>query len=271
MKMAASYGRRAREAMSSSRISPDSYDLVILRHGESEWNKKNLFTGWREVGLTPEGEDEARRAGRALRRDGFCFDIAYTSLQSRAIKTLWLALEEMDLMWLPVVKHWRLNERHYGALQGSNKAEAAEKFGETQVKLWRRSYDVPPPPVALDSPDYPKFDPRYALLGDAELPRSESLKDVLARVMPYWEGTILPDIKSGRKVLIAAHGNSLRALLKHLEGLSDEEIVNVNLPTGIPKVYKLNAKFTAAEAHFHGDPDEIQARIDVVAAQTKRK
>ena len=246
------------------------YQLVILRHGESEWNKLNLFTGWRDVKLTEQGEREARSAGRTLLEDGFQFDIAYTSLLSRAIKTLWLALEEMDRMWLPVIKHWRLNERHYGRLQGSNKLDAVKQFGEEQVKIWRRSYATPPPPVDVDSPDFPAHDRRYAGVPVEDLPKSESLKDVLHRVMPYWESTILPDLKAGKRVLIAAHGNSLRALLKYLEGVSDKDIVDVDLPTGIPKAYRLNADFKAREAKFLGDPAELERRINAVKAQTKR-
>ena len=245
------------------------YQLVILRHGESEWNKKNLFTGWRDVKLTQQGEGEARAAGRTLKDDGFDFDLVHTSLLSRAIKTMWLALEEMDLMWLPVKKHWRLNERHYGRLQGANKLEAVQEFGEAQVKIWRRSYATPPPPVDLSSPDFPKADRRYADVAEADLPRSESLKDVLGRVMPYWEQAILPDLKAGKRVLVVAHGNSLRALLKYLEGVSDEAIVDVDLPTGIPKAYKLNAAFRADDARFLGDPAELERRINVVKAQTK--
>lgn len=247
---------------------PQTYQLVLVRHGESEWNKKNLFTGWRDVRLTERGEREAREAGRTLAAAGLSFDVAYTSLLSRAIKTLWLALEEMDLMWLPVIKHWRLNERHYGQLQGSNKREAVEKFGEEQVKIWRRSYATPPPPVDLDSPEYPKADPRYAGLTAADLPRSESLKDVLARVMPYWNATILPDLKAGKRVVIAAHGNSLRALVKHLENVSDEDIAGLDIPTGIPRAYRLDALFKAAEARYLGDPAELERRIGVVKAQT---
>jgi 2,3-bisphosphoglycerate-dependent phosphoglycerate mutase len=242
---------------------------VLLRHGESEWNKLNLFTGWRDVKLTPQGEAEAREAGRMLKAQGFNFDIAYTSLQTRAIKTLWLALEQMDLMWIPEVKHWRLNERHYGALQGSDKAEAVKRFGAEQVHLWRRSYNVPPPPVALDSPDYPRFDPRYAGLSDADLPRGECLKDVLERVLPYWEGVIVPDIKAGKKVIVAAHGNSLRALLKHLEGISDGAISDVNIPTGVPKAYRLNAQMKAEDAFFLGDAAELARKIKAVKEQTQ--
>jgi 2,3-bisphosphoglycerate-dependent phosphoglycerate mutase len=247
-----------------------TYDLVIIRHGQSEANKANIFTGWRDSPLSEKGVEEARAAGRQMRKDGFTFDVAFTSLQSRAIKTLWLVLEEMDLMWIPVIKHWRLNERHYGALQGKDKRQAVEQFGEAQVHQWRRGYAVQPPPVDLNDPDYPKFDPRYASVPAADLPRSESLKDVSARVLPYWQSDIVPMIKAKKKVLIAAHGNSLRALLKHLEGLSEPEIEGINLPTGVPKVYRLNAQMLSAESHFHGDPGEIKARIQSVAHQTKR-
>ncbi len=243
------------------------YQLVLLRHGESEWNKKNLFTGWRDVKLTEQGEREARDGGRAMAAEGLRFDIAYTSLLQRAIKTLWLSLEEMDQMWLPVIKHWRLNERHYGQLQGQNKKEAVEKFGEDQVKIWRRSYAVPPPPVDLESPEYPKADRRYAGLTANDLPRSESLKDVLARVMPYWEATILPQLKSGKRVLIAAHGNSLRALIKHLENIGDDDIAGVDVPTGVPKAYRLDASFKAAETRYLIDEDELARRVGVVKAQ----
>jgi 2,3-bisphosphoglycerate-dependent phosphoglycerate mutase len=242
--------------------------LVLLRHGESEWNRKNLFTGWRDVRLTETGEGEAREAGRVLAREGFHFDLAYTSVLQRAIKTLWLALEEMDLMWIEVVKDWRLNERHYGQLQGSDKIEAVKRFGEAKVHEWRRSYATRPPLVALDSPEYPKSDPRYANLNDAQLPRGESLEDVLHRVLPYWQETIVPQLRSGKTVLIAAHGNSLRALVKHLEGVSDEAIADVNLPTGIPRAYRLNAQFKAERAQFLGD--DVDAKIAAVKAQTQQ-
>ncbi|MGN6515936.1 MAG: 2,3-diphosphoglycerate-dependent phosphoglycerate mutase [Rhizomicrobium sp.] len=242
--------------------------LVIVRHGESEWNKKNLFTGWRDVGLTEQGVAEARAAGRLMAKEGFQFDLTYTSLLRRAIHTLDLALGEMDQMWLPVEKHWRLNERHYGALQGANKKEAVAKFGEEQVHIWRRSYATPPPPVALDSPDYPKHDRRYADLSDADLPRSESLKDVLARVMPYWETVIQPQLARGKNVLIAAHGNSLRALMKYLEDISDDDIVKLDLPTGEPRAYRLNGNFKAAEARYLNDPAEIRRKAEAVKNQT---
>ena len=242
--------------------------LVIVRHGESEWNKKNLFTGWRDVRLTEQGIAEARAAGRLMAREGFQFDLTYTSVLRRAIHTLDLALEEMDQMWLPVEKDWRLNERHYGALQGKNKKEAVEKFGEEQVLIWRRSYATPPPPVDVTSEDYPKADRRYANLSDAELPRSESLKDVLARVMPYWEKIIVPQLAVGKNVLIAAHGNSLRALMKHLEDISDEAITKLDLPTGEPRAYVLNERFKAAEARYLNDPAEIARKAQAVKNQT---
>ena len=242
--------------------------LVIVRHGESEWNKKNLFTGWRDVRLTAQGEIEAREAGRLIAREGFSFDIAFTSLLGRAIKTLWLILEEMDLMWLPVENHWRLNERHYGKLQGDDKIEAVKRFGAEQVNIWRRSYATPPPPVDLDSPDYPKADRRYANIPEADIPRGESLKDVLIRVLPYWEKHVIPKLAAGENVLITAHGNSLRALMKHLENISDQEIVNVNLPTGVPRAYRLNAQFKADEARFLGDASAIEKKMDAVKEQT---
>jgi 2,3-bisphosphoglycerate-dependent phosphoglycerate mutase len=249
-------------------MSDAQYQLVLVRHGESEWNQKNLFTGWRDVRLTRVGAQEARDAGRILAEAGLSFDVAYTSLLSRAIKTLWLALEEMDRMWLPVIKHWRLNERHYGALQGKNKLQAVEEFGEAQVKIWRRSFATPPPAVEPTSPEYPKGDPRYAGMRDEDFPRSESLKDVLARVMPYWESAILPDLKAGKRVLIVAHGNSLRALIKHLEGVSDDDIAGMDVPTGIPRAYRLDASFKAAEARYLGDPNELARRTAAVKAQT---
>jgi 2,3-bisphosphoglycerate-dependent phosphoglycerate mutase len=242
--------------------------LVIVRHGESEWNKKNLFTGWRDVRLTEQGMAEARAAGRLMAKEGFKFDLTYTSLLRRAIHTLGLALEEMDQMWLPVEKDWRLNERHYGALQGKNKKEAVEKFGEEQVLIWRRSYATPPPPVEVTSEDYPKHDRRYAGLSDAQLPRSESLKDVLERVLPYWEATIVPQLARGKNVLIAAHGNSLRALMKYLENISDEAITKLDLPTGEPRAYRLNAQFKAAEARYLNDPAEIARKAQAVKNQT---
>jgi 2,3-bisphosphoglycerate-dependent phosphoglycerate mutase len=251
-------------------ISSAEYPLVLLRHGESEWNKLNLFTGWRDVRLTDQGEREAREAGRLMRGADLGFDLAFTSLLSRAIKTLWLSLEAMDRMWIPVTNDWRLNERHYGALQGRNKAEAVEQFGEAQVKKWRRSYATPPPPVEKTSPDFPGNDPRYAGIRRSDLPCSESLKEVLARVLPYWTESIIPQLADGKRVIVVAHGNSLRALMKHLEGISDEAIVDVNLPTGIPRVYRLDRNWRATEARFLGDAAAIQAKIDSVQKQTQR-
>jgi 2,3-bisphosphoglycerate-dependent phosphoglycerate mutase len=246
------------------------YQVVLLRHGESEWNKLNLFTGWRDVRLTEQGEGEARNAGRLMIEAGLRFDFAFTSLLSRAIKTLWLSLDAMDRMWIPVENNWRLNERHYGALQGSDKVEAVKKFGEAQVKEWRRGYATPPPPVDTQSIDFPGNDPRYASVNPNDLPRGESLKDVLARVMPYWEGRIVPLLREGKQAIVVAHGNSLRALMKHLENISNEAIVDVNLPTGVPRLYRLDANWKAAEAKFLGDPNEIQAKIQSVQTQTQR-
>jgi 2,3-bisphosphoglycerate-dependent phosphoglycerate mutase len=247
----------------------NDYDLVFIRHGQSEANKLNIFTGWRDSPLSEQGVAEARAAGRLLKAEGYNFDIAFTSLQSRAIKTLWLVLEEMDLMWIPVVKDWHLNERHYGALQGKDKVKSVQQFGEAQVHQWRRSYATMPPLVETSDPDFPKFDPRYASVPAAELPRGESLKIVVERVLPYWQSAIVPQIKAGRKVLIAAHGNSLRALLKHLEGMSDAQIEGENLPTGVPRAYKLNDRLLSAGHGYVGDPDEIARRISTVANQTK--
>lgn len=248
----------------------DDYDLVIIRHGQSEANKANIFTGWRDSPLSEAGIGEARAGGKLLGEGGFRFDVAFTSLQSRAIKTLWLVLEEMDLMWLPVHKHWRLNERHYGALQGKDKRQAVEKFGEAQVHAWRRGYHTRPPLVELDSPDFPGADPRYAGVPAGLLPRGECLKDVVERVVPYWLAEIVPLIKAGKKVLISAHGNSLRALIKQLEGLSEAEIETVNLPTGAPKAYKLDERFLAKSQRFLGNQAEIAAKMRAVADQTKR-
>ena len=245
--------------------------VVFLRHGESVWNKENLFTGWTDVGLSEKGTLEAIEAGRILRSEGFIFDVAYTSVLKRAIKTLWLALEEMDLMWIPVHNSWRLNERHYGDLQGLNKATMAERFGSEQVKLWRRSYDVPPPQLDLDDPRHPRFDRRYASLAPEQLPRSESLKDTVARMLPYWHSTIAPTVKSGRRVLVSAHGNSLRALVKYLDNVSDQEIVELNIPTGIPLVYELDENLRPIKHFYMGDLEAIQKAIDAVAAQGKAR
>ncbi len=245
------------------------YDLVIIRHGQSEANKLNIFTGWRDSPLSELGVAEARAAGELLKREGYTFDLAYTSLQSRAIKTLWLMLEAMDLMWVPVVKDWRLNERHYGALQGKDKAQAVAQFGKEQVHQWRRGYATQPPLVAMGDGDFPKFDARYAGVPEGALPRGESLKNVVDRVLPYWLSDIVPQLKAGKKILIAAHGNSLRALLKHLEGVGDAEIEGINLPTGVPRAYKLNARMLSERHAFVGDPDEIARRISTVVNQTK--
>jgi 2,3-bisphosphoglycerate-dependent phosphoglycerate mutase len=247
------------------------YKLVLLRHGESVWNRENRFTGWIDVGLSEKGVEEAKEAGRVLAGEGFAFDVAYTSVLKRAIKTLWLAQEEMDLMWIPVHHSWRLNERHYGALQGLNKAETVEKHGMDQVKIWRRSYDVPPPALTPDSPYYPGSDRRYAEVPKTELPLAECLKDVVARFLPYWLDTLAPAVKSGKRVIIAAHGNSLRALVKFLDQIPDDEIVGLNIPTGIPLVYELNEDLKPLKHYYLGDQEKIQAAIQSVADQLKKK
>ncbi len=245
--------------------------IVLLRHGESVWNMENRFTGWTDVDLTPRGVEEARRAGQALKEAGFAFDCAYTSVLKRAIKSLWLALEAMDLMWIPVHHSWRLNERHYGALQGLDKAEMVAKFGEEQVLLWRRSYDVPPPALPRDDPRHARGDPRYAGLADAELPLTECLKDTVARFLPYWSGTIAPKVRQGGRIIIAAHGNSLRALIKYLDAVSDEDIVGLNIPTGIPLVYELDAGLRPVRHYYLGDPAEAEARARAVADQARAR
>jgi 2,3-bisphosphoglycerate-dependent phosphoglycerate mutase len=244
------------------------HKLVLLRHGESQWNRENRFTGWVDVELSPVGVEEARDAGRVLKREGFRFDLAFTSVLKRAIRTLWIALDELDQMWLPEEKHWRLNERHYGALQGLNKAEMAAKYGEEQVLIWRRSYDTPPPKLDPDDPRLESKDPRYA---GVEVPRSESLKDTVARVIPYWAGAIAPAIRSGKRVLIAAHGNSLRALIKYLDNVSDEKIVAENVPTGIPLVYELDEALKPVRRYYLGDQAELAKRLAAVSAQGKVK
>jgi len=243
--------------------------LVLLRHGESTWNRENRFTGWTDVDLTEKGREEAREAGRLMAAEKFEFDVAYTSVLKRAIRTLWIARDEMDLLWIPVHKSWRLNERHYGALQGLNKAETAAQYGEAQVKIWRRSYDIPPPPLTPDDPRHPSRDRRYSGLSSAELPLAESLKDTVARFLPYWHETIAPDIRAGRKVLIAAHGNSLRALVKYLDNVPDEEIVELNIPTGIPLVYLLNDDLQPLQTFYLGDPEAAKAAAAAVANQGK--
>lgn len=245
--------------------------LVLLRHGQSTWNKENRFTGWTDVGLTEKGIEEARESGRVLLGEGYTFDVAYTSVLKRAIQTLWLALEEMDLMWIPVHRSWRLNERHYGALQGLNKAEMAAKHGEDQVKIWRRSYDIRPPALTTDDGRYPGSDPRYATLSEDEMPRTECLKDTVARFLPYWENEIAPAVERGERVLISAHGNSLRALVKHLDGISDEEIVGLNIPTGIPLVYELNDDLTPIRNFYLGDAEAVAAAQHAVANQGKAR
>jgi 2,3-bisphosphoglycerate-dependent phosphoglycerate mutase len=247
------------------------HKLVLLRHGESLWNRENRFTGWTDVDLTDHGREEARRAGRLLRESGYTFDVAYTSVLKRAVKTLWLALEEMDLMWIPIHNSWRLNERHYGALQGLNKAETAQKFGEEQVLVWRRSYDTPPPALAADDPRHPGGDPRYATLSGAELPRTECLKDTVARFLPYWHETIAPSVRSGRRVVIAAHGNSIRALVKYLDDVSDADIVGLNIPTAIPLVYELDDTLKPLRHYYLGDPSLIEAAVQAVASQGKAR
>ncbi len=245
--------------------------VVLLRHGESDWNKENRFTGWTDVDLSAQGRDEAIRSGRTLAAEGFVFDLAFTSVLKRAIRTLWLALDEMDLMWIPVVNSWRLNERHYGALQGLNKAETAAKFGEQQVQLWRRSYDVQPPALTPDDPRFPGHDPRYRDLDPRDLPLTESLKDTVARFLPCWHETIAPTIRAGMRVIISAHGNSLRALVKYLDNISDEEIVGLNIPTGVPLVYELDAQLKPIEHYYLGNEDEIRKAQEKVANQGKVK
>jgi 2,3-bisphosphoglycerate-dependent phosphoglycerate mutase len=243
------------------------HKLVLLRHGESDWNRENRFTGWTDVDLSATGIEEARRAGRVLRDGGFALDVAFTSVLKRAIRTLWIVLDEMDLMWIPVHRSWRLNERHYGALQGLNKAETAAKHGEQQVKVWRRSYDVRPPALEPSDPRFPGRDRRYASLTDAELPRTESLKDTVARFLPYWHEAIAPAVRSGQRVLIAAHGNSLRALVKHLDGIGDDEIVGLNIPTGVPLVYELDNDLRPVRHEYLGDAEQVRKAQEAVARQ----
>ena len=245
--------------------------LVLIRHGESTWNKENRFTGWTDVDLSDKGRQEALEGGRVLKSEGYTFDVAYTSVLKRAIRTLWAVLDETELMWIPVYRSWRLNERHYGALQGLNKAETAAKFGEAQVKIWRRSYDVPPPALTPDDERYPGHDPRYRGLTPAELPLTECLKDTVARFLPLWHEPIAPAIKSGQKVLIAAHGNSLRALVKYLDNIPESEIVELNIPTGMPLVYELDDDLKPLNRYYLGDPEKVKAAMEAVAAQGKKK
>jgi len=245
--------------------------LVLLRHGESVWNRENRFTGWTDVDLSEQGVAEARKAGNTMRGAGFEFDLAYTSVLKRAIRTLWIALDVMDRMWIPVHPHWSLNERHYGALQGLNKAETAARFGDEQVLLWRRSYDVPPPPLDPSDPRNPGRDSRYRMLAPGEVPLTECLKDTVARFLPYWNETIAPAVASGRHVIIAAHGNSLRALVKHLDHIDDDAIVALNIPTGIPLVYELDDGMKPIRSYYLGDPAEVARAAEAVANQAKRK
>lgn len=247
------------------------YKVVLLRHGESQWNRENRFTGWTDVDLTEKGRSEAGSAGKLMKEEGYTFDLAYTSVLKRAIRTLWLALDEMDLMWIPVIRHWRLNERHYGALQGLNKADTAAKYGDDQVLIWRRSYDTPPPALEESDDRFPGHDPRYSDLSKDELPLTECLKDTVARFVPYWENTIAPTVKSGKRVLITAHGNSLRALVKYLDKVSDEEIVGLNIPTGVPLVYELDDDLNPIKHYYLGDQDAIAAKAKAVAEQGKAK
>jgi 2,3-bisphosphoglycerate-dependent phosphoglycerate mutase len=247
------------------------FKLILIRHGESTWNKENRFTGWTDVDLTDRGREEAAEAGRLLKEGGFAFDLAFTSVLKRAIRTLAIALDGLDLLWIPVEKDWRLNERHYGALQGLNKAETTAKHGEAQVKIWRRSYDIPPPPLAPDDPRHPSRDPRYAALKPEELPLTESLKDTVARFLPYWHATIAPAIASGKRVIVAAHGNSLRALVKYLDNVPESEIVELNIPTGIPLVYELDDQLKPIRHYYLGDPEAAKAAAARVAAQAQTK
>jgi len=247
------------------------YKLVLVRHGESDWNRENRFTGWTDVDLSEQGLREARAAGEVLKSEGFTFDVAYTSVLKRAIRTLWIVLDQLDLMWIPVHHSWRLNERHYGALQGLNKAETAAQFGDEQVKIWRRSYDTPPPPLDAQDERFPGRDPRYAALSPAELPLTECLKDTVARMLPHWHNVIAPAVKAGQRVIVAAHGNSLRALVKYLDNISEDEIIGLNIPTGIPLVYELDAELKPIRHYYLGDPEAIARAAQAVADQGKAK
>jgi len=247
------------------------YKIVLIRHGESVWNKENLFTGWTDVDLSEQGLQEAHQAGKRLKAEGFVFDEAWTSTLKRAIRTLWIALDEMDYMYIPVYHDWRLNERHYGALQGFNKAETAAKYGEEQVKIWRRSFDTPPPALELSDPRYPGFDPRYGHLTTDQLPRCESLKDTCARTMPFWNEVILPRLAAGRRMILSAHGNSLRAIVKNLNHISDADIVELNIPTGIPLIYEFDEELTILKHYYLADQSELEAAQNAVANQGKVK
>ena len=247
------------------------HKVVLLRHGQSQWNLENRFTGWTDVDLTDQGREEAKAAGRVLKEKGFVFDNAHTSVLKRAIRTLWIALDELDQMWLPVRRDWRLNERHYGALQGLNKSETAEKHGEEQVLIWRRSYDIPPPALAEDNEHYPGHDPRYANLASDELPLTECLKDTVERFLPYWHEVIVPEIKEGKRVIIAAHGNSLRALAQYLDNLSEEEVLKLNIPTGMPLVYELDDDLKPIKNYYLGAEEAVKAAMEAVASQGKAK
>ena len=245
--------------------------LVLLRHGQSTWTLANLFTGWIDVDLSEQGLEEAREAGRLLKAEGIAFDIAFTSVLKRAIRTLWITLDELDMMWLPVERSWRLNERHYGALQGLDKAQTVAKHGAEQVKVWRRSYDIPPPPLDATHPQHPRFDRRYAGVPATELPACESLKDTLGRVLPFWNARIAPELAAGRHVLVAAHGNSLRAMVKMLDRVSDAAIVELNIPTGVPLLYELDSHLSPVASRYLGDPEAVKARAEAVAKQTEAK
>ena len=245
--------------------------LILVRHGQSVWNVENLFTGWHDVDLSEQGRQEAAQAGRELVKEKLAIDIAFTSVLKRAIHTLWIALDEMDRVWIPVERTWRLNERHYGGLQGLNKAQTVEKHGEAQVKIWRRSYDTPPPKLELDDPRHPRFDARYAGVPAAELPAAESLKDTLARVLPFWNSRIAPELRSGRNVLVAAHGNSLRAMVKMLDNVPEKDIVELNIPTGVPLLYELDAQLKPLGSRYLGDPEAIAAAAEAVKRQTEKK
>ena len=247
------------------------YRVVLIRHGESTWNRENRFTGWTDVDLTEQGKAEAKLAGEVLKAEGFEFDLAFTSVLKRAIRTLWIVLDELDLMWIPVEHSWRLNERHYGALQGLNKAQTAAKYGDAQVKTWRRSYDTPPPATETSDPRYPGHDPRYRNLPESDLPRTECLKDTVARMLPYWHEAIAPAIVAGKRVIVAAHGNSLRALVKHLDHVSDDDILELNIPTGVPLVYELDAEVKPIRHYYLGDPEAILRAQQAVANQGKAK